>query len=448
MRLDRYIQPNRILDLQSHTFSEALQEMLTVCPPSIFDHAGSPDYIHQELLKREANITTCLSSGIAIPHLRIKSKKPYLFVLGRCKQGLDYEDIQDYRQLKFVLLLLASETDKSYLKVLAALARIFHDKPIVHRLFEVEKLPLLKKEVLQILRGSAHSPKVRSNKFNQFILKEADHMARGTCCSTIMIFADTLSGNFSLPSQFTRFKTILVTQDANNHGFTESMVDETIIVRSYSNNRLSQLRSAVFIALSRGVVHGKDKICCVGGVAGSNQFDTLVVVEVEKEFSALFSKKKNILPDHIKPEVLERVLAIAMELGLEGREGRAVGTCFVVGDTKELAPFTKPLILNPFYGYKEEDRNILNPFMDETIKEFSSLDGAFVVSGDGVLESAGSLIHAPNYYKELPGGLGTRHAAALAISLAASCIAITVSSSTGQVYLFQRGEMFPLYDNK
>ncbi len=448
MRLDRYIQPSRIIDLQSHTFSAALEEMLKVCPPSVFESAGKPEYIHQELLKREANITTCLSSGIAIPHLRIKSKKPYIFFLGRCKQGLDYEDIEDYRQLKFVLLLLASETDKSYLKVLAALARIFHDKPIVNRLFQIEKLPLLKKETLQILRGSAPSPKVKSNKFNQFILKEADHMARGTCCSTILIFADTLSGNFNLPSQFTRFKTILVTQDANKHSFTESMVDETIIIRSYSSNRLSQLRSAVLIALSRGVVEAKDKICCVGGVAGSNQFDTLVVVEVEKEFSTLFSKKKNILPDHIKPEVLERVLAIAMELGLEGREGRAVGTCFVIGDTKELAPFTKPLILNPFYGYKEEDRNILNPFMDETIKEFSSLDGAFVVSGDGVLESAGSLIHAPNYYKELPGGLGTRHAAALAISLAASCIAITVSSSTGQVYIFQRGEMFPLYDNK
>lgn len=448
MRLDRYIHPSRIIDLQSHSFNEALEEMLKVCPPSIFESAGTPEQIHQELLKREAKITTCLSSGIAIPHIRIKSKRPYTFVLGRCKQGLDYEDIEDYRQLKFVLLLLASETDKSYLKVLATLARIFHDKPIVNRLFEVDKLTLLKKEALQILRGSIHSPKVRSNKFNQFILKEADHMARGTCCSTIMIFADTLSGNFNLPSQLTRFKTILVTQDANQHSFTESIVDETIIVRSYSNNRLSQLRSAVLIALSRGVVEGKDKICCVGGVAGSNQFDTLVVVEVEKEFSALFSKKKNILPDHIKPEVLERVLAIAMELGLEGREGRAVGTCFVIGDTKELVPFTKPLILNPFYGYKEEDRNILNPFMDETIKEFSSLDGAFIISGDGVLESAGSLIHAPNYYKELPGGLGTRHAAALAISLAASCIAITVSSSTGQVYLFQRGEMFPLYDNK
>ena len=50
-----------------------------------------------------------------------------------------------------------------------------------------------------------------------------------------------------------------------------------------------------------------------------------------------------------------------------------------------------PLILNPFYGYKDEDRNILNPFMDETVKELSSIDGAFIIRGDGVLVFAGSI---------------------------------------------------------
>ena len=96
----------------------------------------------------------------------------------------------------------------------------------------------------------------------------------------------------------------------------------------------------------------------------------------------------------MKPEVLERVLAVATELAVEGREGRPVGCLFVVGDTAKVEEFTKPLVLNPFYGYKEEDRNILNPFMDETVKEFSSIDGAFVIRGDGVVEAAGSLIQA------------------------------------------------------
>src|SRR6185436_5584903 len=74
----------------------------------------------------------------------------------------------------------------------------------------------------------------------------------------------------------------------------------------------------------------------------------------------------------------------------------------------------------------------------------SSIDGAFVIRGDGVVESAGSLIQATDSTHELPSGLGSRHAAAAAIIVAANCISIVVSSSTGQVTLFRRGVSLPL----
>jgi len=60
--------------------------------------------------------------------------------------------------------------------------------------------------------------------------------------------------------------------------------------------------------------------------------------------------------------------------------------------------------------------------MDETIKEFSSIDGAFIIRGDGVVESASSLIQAADYDQRLPSGLGSRHAAAAAISVARSAL--------------------------
>ena len=82
--------------------------------------------------------------------------------------------------------------------------------------------------------------------------------------------------------------------------------------------------------------------------------------------------------------------------------------------------------------------------MDETVKEFSFIDGAFLINGDGVLETAGSMVHAPDFPGELPSGLGTRHAAANAISVATDCIALVVSASSGQVTLFRRGQMLPL----
>ena len=140
---------------------------------------------------------------------------------------------------------------------------------------------------------------------------------------------------------------------------------------------------------------------------------------------------------------MERVLAIAMELGMEGREGKKVGCLFVLGDTQKVLEFSKPLVLNPFYGYREEDRNVLNPFMDETVKEFSSIDGAFIIRGNGVIEAAGTLLRAPEY-PDLPGGLGARHAAAAAITKSTRSLAIVVSESTGHVTLLSHGDMVSL----
>jgi len=202
------------------------------------------------------------------------------------------------------------------------------------------------------------------------------------------------------------------------------------------------------VALTRGVIAFTDRVCCIGGMTGSNQFDTLTVVDIEREFQTLLTGQNDLLPEDVKAEVLERVIAVATELAVEGREGRPVGCLFVIGDNDRVSTLTKPLVLNPFFGYKEEDRNILNPFMDETVKEFSTIDGAFIIRGDGVVESAGSLIQATDSNHSLPSGLGSRHAAAAAISVAAHCISIVVSSSTGQVTLFRRGVMLPLTEKR
>ena len=133
---------------------------------------------------------------------------------------------------------------------------------------------------------------------------------------------------------------------------------------------------------------------------------------------------------------------------MEGREGKPVGALFVIGDADVVMEHAQPLLLNPFFGYSEDERNVLNPFMDETVKELSSIDGAFVIRGNGVLESAGSLLRPTNYPQNLPSGLGSRHAAAAGITLSFKCVAIVVSSSTGHVSLFSGGDMITLTEKK
>jgi DNA integrity scanning protein DisA with diadenylate cyclase activity len=289
----------------------------------------------------------------------------------------------------------------------------------------------------------------QQSRINRLMFREADRVANGASCAALMIFGDTFVGGIDATALRTKTKTILITRnpieaaDGQKDEFAE-----TIQVRSFSNQRMAQLRSAILVALTRGILAFTDRVCCLGGLTGSNQFDTLTVVDIEREFQTLLTGHADLVPDDVKPEVIERVIAVATELAVEGREGRSVGCLFVVGDTEKVEKLSKPLVLNPFYGYKEEDRNILNPFMDETVKEFSSIDGAFIIRGDGVVVSAGSLIQATDYDHALPSGLGSRHAAAAAISVATQCISIVVSSSTGQVMLFRRGVMLPLTDKK
>jgi DNA integrity scanning protein DisA with diadenylate cyclase activity len=97
-------------------------------------------------------------------------------------------------------------------------------------------------------------------------------------------------------------------------------------------------------------------------------------------------------------------------------------------------------ILNPFQGYPEEQRNILDPSLEETIKEMSTLDGAFIIRGNGVIESCGTFLKTASQEAfELPRGLGARHHAAAAITAITDSVSVVVSESTGTVTVFQGG---------
>lgn len=446
MRLDKIIARGRIIDLRSIDLEGALQELLAVCVERF------PDLKREALLKgllaRESTMTTYLGLGVALPHVRVKMGRRYILAIGRSRAGIRHDGAVDDERVHLIFMLIAGEKARDYLQVLASIARQVKEPELIDNLVHAPDLDALYERLVGGFGGS-RPVQTQQNRVNRLMFSEAERVATGAGCGAIMIFGDTFVGGIEAGAVPTKMKTILVTRNPIEPSDDQKGFAETIQVRSFSSQRLAQLRSAMLVALTRGIISFTDRVCCVGGMTGSNQFDTLVVVDVEREFQTLLTgQTADLLPDDVKPEVLERIIAVATELAVEGREGRPVGCLFVVGDVEKVETFTKPLVLNPFFGYKEEDRNILNPFMDETVKEFSSIDGAFVIRGDGVVESAGSLIQAIDSDHALPGGLGSRHAAAAAISVAANCIAIVVSSSTGQVNLFRRGVMLPLTDKR
>ncbi|AEC52454.1 hypothetical protein PNA2_1540 [Pyrococcus sp. NA2] len=138
-------------------------------------------------------------------------------------------------------------------------------------------------------------------------------------------------------------------------------------------------------------------------------------------------------------EVINRVLEIAIELSIEGREGVPVGTIFVIGDTKEVMKHSHQLVPNPFKGHH---LNIFEPKVKNIIKEFSFLDGAFIISSRGRVVAAGRYLDVDPKRLDvtLPQGLGSRHLASAAITKVTKAIAVTLSES-GTIRIFKNGQM-------
>lgn len=207
--------------------------------------------------------------------------------------------------------------------------------------------------------------------------------------------------------------------------------------------RMGRVKIAIFLALSRGLIKQKDRVVFLSGQSATKTLDTVVVTEVDREYEILSLGMD--LPEtasEVLPEVVERVVDIASELGSEGREGRSVGAMFVVGDADNVLPSTHQMVLNPFKGYPPDERNILDASLEETVKEMATLDGAFVVRGDGAIETCGAYIRTSSRQEfDLPRGLGARHHAAATITAVTRALAVTVSESTGSVTIFRGGRI-------
>ena len=138
--------------------------------------------------------------------------------------------------------------------------------------------------------------------------------------------------------------------------------------------------------------------------------------------------------------VMDALIDLAISIGVEGWEGRPVGALFVVGDSNTVMEQSRQLTLNPFQGYSEDEKNIMNPDVRHALHAFAVLDGAFIVREDGVVVAAGRYLNFDEDKEvDVPLGLGARHMAAAGISRDSQAIAIVVSQTSGSVRVFRRG---------
>jgi DNA integrity scanning protein DisA with diadenylate cyclase activity len=190
---------------------------------------------------------------------------------------------------------------------------------------------------------------------------------------------------------------------------------------------------------------GAHVVALYNGIAGvengDEPIDSLSVIHLGEHLERLSAQDLRNLDTQVPLETLRAVVDLATEIGREGREGKPVGTLFVVGDTRKVLTMCRPVNFNPFRGYSRPERDIRDRNVREQIKDIAQLEGALIIGRDGVAVAACMFIDTTADGITLSKGLGTRHWAAAAISRKSKAIAVAVSQSSGTVRLFQDGEV-------
>ena len=215
-----------------------------------------------------------------------------------------------------------------------------------------------------------------------------------------------------------------------------------VVIPPYDYTRIEKIKVAVVAAQSAGLVRDGDTVLALTGPGQDRVVDTLVKVDIGSEDPEEKIRVDTLgLPPEFSSQVVENLIHTAMEIGAEGYEGNPVGTIVVIGDATAVMEKSRQLILNPFQGISEAERNSLDPVIRDAVKTFAALDGAFVCREDGVVLAAGRYLLTMSRDVKLPMGLGARHSAAASITAESKAIAITVSQTTGTVRVFREGEI-------
>jgi len=279
-------------------------------------------------------------------------------------------------------------------------------------------------------------------KFNKAVIAAAKKIAANVSAKSVFLIIDDLREFDALDQALKtpEFKIVVSSREAEEQA--RKSFETVVVIPDIKLSRIGKIKFSIMSAISKGLVQLGDKIVCLAGVKEFKTLDTMVVLEIGKEYEILSSQEAQNISSSVQPGVFEELVKIAVELAYQGREGKPLGTIFVLGDADRVMQISRQMIFNPFQGYPEEERNVLDPGLRETIKEFSSLDGAFVIRDDGVILAAGRYLSASMEDAGLPQGLGSRHAAAAGITAVTNAISIVISESTGDVRIFKNGKIF------
>ena len=201
------------------------------------------------------------------------------------------------------------------------------------------------------------------------------------------------------------------------------------------DNVKDRIRFGIEGSMDADLVSEGDEVVCIASVFDGGSDGVIRVTVDETVHTGIYDLFVN---SRAEPSVIRDVFEVAIELGQKGQKGKPVGALFVVGDAGKVMNKSRPLSYNPF---EKSHVHVGDPIVNVMLKEFSRLDGAFVVSDSGKIVSAYRYLEPGAEGVDIPKGLGARHMAGGAITRDTNATAIVLSESDGLVRAFKAGEL-------
>jgi DNA integrity scanning protein DisA with diadenylate cyclase activity len=280
---------------------------------------------------------------------------------------------------------------------------------------------------------------------NRAILEGAIHVAKATGADAVILAAALHEEKRFLRQALGPSARVI---SAAGHTARRDALDEgeMLALPEVHLRRRGRAKIALLEGLAAGVLSPGERVVVISG-NGSNgecELDTVAVIELtddEDYLGAQADAPLAILKEVADPATFDATLGICVSLGHEGKEGKRVGALVTLGDADAVLAGSHQLVLNPFEGHPEEERCLLYPAARRALREFSGMDGAFVVRSDGVIVAAGRYLQDLAPENSVPSGLGARHRAAAGITATTRCIAFVVSETTGDTRVFGGGRL-------
>lgn len=270
-------------------------------------------------------------------------------------------------------------------------------------------------------------------------LRAAKRLAEDVSATAVLLLADQPLDFRQVTTLLTPCRLIVAADRADVQAAAQEDQVDLVPILHEPQTRHFQVSQVLLETIADELVQTGDVVVAVYSSFEREACDTVSVIRLADQLARLTSRDLQRLETKVPLETLRIVVDLACEIGREGREGKPVGTLFVVGSHRKVMALSQEQVHDPFRGYPRAERLIRNPRVRESIKELAQIDGAFIISSDGVVQAAGRHLRASAENLSLSKGLGSRHWAAAEVSKATGAIAIAVSESTGTVRVFQDG---------